>query len=434
MTTVNEEIADSYIDWQTQLERFSARAQSEVLALLEELQREIVHALVDVGELRRKRQLQSLLRSVNKSIDQHYDEITEVQHGNLKVVAETESVQLDNAVSAALRVDVLTTLLTDEQLEGLAGDTLIQGAPSADWWKKQSDELRERFIREMRMGVAQGESIQQLTRRVRGTATGRRNTYWFNGKKKTYVEFKGGIMDTGTRQASTLVRTSVLSVANEASQMSFQKNKKAIKYLYAAVTFDLRTSEICIARQGWGWTTDGKPVKETGAKGPYPGRPPWHFNCRTRMLPALYSFEELARKNKKLAKRIDNNVPPDTKASMDGQIPKAKTYEAFLKGKTKAEQIDVLGRRKQELWSEGLLSFRELTDQSGNLLSARQLQDRVLKKHKTKVKKFVRDYERSMSKREEPSVISRLAYESLPEREQMEIRKNIKDNRSKNVS
>lgn len=90
-------------------------------------------------------------------------------------------------------------------------------------------------------------------------------------------------------------------------------------------------------------------------------------NCRSTMRLLTKSWRELG---------FDiDEIPESTRASMDGQVKQGLTYEDWLKGKTPEEQDKVLGKGKADLWRRGVITFRDMLDQTGRPMTLKQLQD-----------------------------------------------------------
>src|SRR5438105_8691570 len=90
----------------------------------------------------------------------------------------------------------------------------------------------------MRDSQYPGQTIDQLVRRIRGTAD---------------AGFADGIMQTTRNQAEALVRTSVLAVSNEAQLQTFKENDDLVKGVQWISTLDAKTCEICAALDGLEW-------------------------------------------------------------------------------------------------------------------------------------------------------------------------------------
>jgi hypothetical protein len=156
----------------------------------------------------------------------------------------------------------------------------------------------------------------------------------------------------------------------------YQANKDVIKGVQAQVTLDHRTSAICMARSGFAWDLDGKPLPGTDTDEDFPGPPPWHPNCRSTLIPIVKSIGEIVEDpevDKEVAK-VAEEVPKATQSSMDGQVAQVLTYEDWLKSKSEAFQKEVLGPGKWELWQKGQIGLKDLIDQRGRPIALEQLQ------------------------------------------------------------
>ena len=71
----------------------------------------------------------------------------------------------------------------------------------------------------------------------------------------------------------------------------------------------------------------------------------------------------------------ERDIPPGTRASMDGQVAEAETYQTWLKKKSPAFQDDVLGPTRGKLFREGMTLDR-FVDQSGKEYTLKQLRSK----------------------------------------------------------
>jgi len=238
------------------------------------------------------------------------------------------------------------SLPTEAALKALVNESLIEGAPSAKWWAKQSDDLAFKFANQVRQGIAQNETIQQIVRRVAGS-------------KKLGVP---GIMNTDRRNASALVHTSVMQVSNDARLATFQANSDVIKGMRQLSAMDSHVSKICLAYSGAEWDLAGNPIN--GNTLPFNGGCPRHFGCRSVIIPITKTFRELG---------IDVDEPKGTRASDEGQISAKTTMTSFLKSKPRAYVDDLIGPGRAQLFLDGKLTLPELLSFSGNPLTLKQL-------------------------------------------------------------
>lgn len=250
-------------------------------------------------------------------------------------------------------VEFETEELPAEQTNILAGNVVIQGAPLLTWWQRQSRQLTDRIMDQLRISMENGESTQQATTRiVGGTVAGVRQP---------------GVMRTARHQAEAIVRTAMNEIVTQTRLGTLQEMDDVVKGLQQISTLDNRTSDICIAYSGKVW--DVNTFEPIGHNLPWNGGTPRHFNCRSSIVPVLKSFEELG---------IDAvEVPQAARASMDGEVPAEITFDQWLRTKSKTFQDDLLGPGKAKLWREGKINLTQLVDMRGNPLTLEQLEARV---------------------------------------------------------
>lgn len=357
-------VADRFTARSVNLLRFDAHLRRRALTVLTKLERELTAEIERVDPLGPTRtafqqsRIDALRAQTRATIATTYRTMRSDQDRELRDLAEDEATWTQRSVNRTVGTDILTVAVSSNVLKAIVSDTLIEGSPSREWWSRQSRALERRFVDQMRLGMLRGETIQELTQRVRGTKA---------------QGFTDGIMETSRREAEALVRSTVMGVANGARVETYRANDDVVKGMQAIVTLDGRTTEICIARSGAAWDIDGNPLPESTRQEPFPGYPPWHWNCRSTLVPLLKSAAEMMnavgpRKADRLAE-----LPESTQSSMDGQVAASLTYEGWLKTKSETFQRGVLGAGKWQLWKDGALTLSELIDQSGRPLSLEQL-------------------------------------------------------------
>jgi len=219
----------------------------------------------------------------------------------------------------------------------LSTNLKVYGKPLTELFDGMKTQTAQRFMQQVSIGIAQGESYYHIVRRIRGTQA---------------AGFTDGILNESRRNIESVVRTSVASACQTARSELFKENDDIIKGEQLVATLDGRTTETCMGY-------DGKvyPVGE----GP---RPPFHFNCRTQVVPILKSWKELGINLKE--------APDGTRSSMNGQVSDKLTYGSWLKTQPKEFQDDVLGKTRAEYFRSGQVSIDRFT-RDGKLLSLEQL-------------------------------------------------------------
>ena len=202
---------------------------------------------------------------------------------------------------------------------------LPNGTTVSKAFRGLAESSAERLDLAVRSGVFAGESLDQITRRL----VGRLEFADFGPLSVKQLALAGGeLTKVANNQISTIVRTSVNQVTNQASQAVYAANKKvAPKYEYVA-TLDSRTSPICQRLDGQIFDYN---------KGP---TPPQHFNCRSTTVPVV-DFDSLQKKYPNLEKPPATKL--DTRPSITGRVPQGTPYGNWLLQQDRKLQVKTLG-------------------------------------------------------------------------------------------
>lgn len=336
------ELADEIIARQIDIFRFAAGERQKVINLLKQLEDDLIDKLrqADLTATRRA-DLTRLLTQAQTAINDYYrraaDQVGQSLTGLARVEAASTATSLTTVFQGALAVQ----LPSETYFSTLVSDTLIQGAPSAQWWQRQAGDAAFRFANEVRQGLAQAETTDQIIRRIRAP----------------------GVMAVTRKNAATLVNTSVQTVANGARMATMRANADIVKGVKQLSTLDGHTSTICLAYSGGEWDMEGKPIN--GTKLPFNGGPPRHFNCRSVLVPITKTFKELG---------VDLPEPAaTTRAASGGPLSAGTTMKEFIERKGKAFTDELLGPGRAELYREGKITLQQLVDQTGRPLTLEQL-------------------------------------------------------------
>lgn len=338
---LSDKLADSAVTRQIRLQRYSAGLRNRVISLLEDAATDIITKLSGAKELTTfsRDRLQAQLSDIRQLIDKYYQDIQGLAAAELQDLARIEAEWSLKSINTAVGAEIVSSMPSEKALGELAKDTLIMGAPSKEWWARQSGDTQFRFVTAMRMGLAQGETNSQLVKRFRETT------------------------EITKRNAQSLVRTSVQTVAAEARRATMRENDDVVKGIQQVSTLDGRTTDICIAYAGASWDLEGNPINGTAL--PYNGGIPRHWGCRSTEIPILKTFRDIG---------LDiDEFPKGTRASMDGQVAADLSFDDFLKSKPKSFQDDLLGPGRAELYRNGKITLTDLVDGRGNPLTLEQL-------------------------------------------------------------
>jgi SPP1 gp7 family putative phage head morphogenesis protein len=290
----------------------------------------------DVSAGRVPRRLRSLQRQADDILTSAYRDLNEVTREALvelaSVRAQGAGAEIARAVNQVM-VDATAEvqLPSRAMLRAIVTEQPVRGAVMYDWWKQQRLQTRLRFQTEIRIGLTNGESTDDLVRRVRGRSIG-------GGR------YDGGILDVSTRQAEALVRTSVTQVANRAAFDTYAANDDLTQeYEYVAVLDD-RTTEICANLDGERYRYDDPAGK----------RPPQHWNCRSTIIPVV-NYQGLGLK------------PP---AEEPRQL-----YPDWFDAQSASVQDSILGPGRAALVRDGSATLGDMVRQDGSRVPLSDLED-----------------------------------------------------------
>lgn len=343
LSPAERQIADDLLAHNLDLLRLNASVRLDALKLLKSLEKELI-AKLKAGNVTEysKAAIDFLLASARAVTQKYYNDIKTKADEALSALPQ---IQAQVVRTALADVGYGAALAPATHFATALTDILIQGAPSADWWAKQSADTAFRFSNVVRQGIVQGKPNGTIISEVRDVIT------------------------IGRANAAALVQTSVQTVANASLLETFKQNADVVKGVKQVSTLDGHTTDICIAYSEAEWSLDEKPIN--GTKLPFNGGPPRHWNCRSVLVPITKTFKELG---------ID--VPefrPTSRASTDGQVSADMTFDSFLTRKGQAFQDEVLGKGRAKLWRDGTITLTQLLDQKGNPLTLAELKAKYVR-------------------------------------------------------
>jgi SPP1 gp7 family putative phage head morphogenesis protein len=181
-----------------------------------------------------------------------------------------------------------------------------------DWTKRAVNQTNGA----LRLGYDQGQTTQQIIRRLEGTKA---------------LRYKDGLRAVQRRQAEAVVRTGIQHVAATAREVTYEQNSDVVIGVEWVATLDSKTTSQCRS-------LDGKKFKLE--EGP---RPPIHPRCRSTTAPDLDPAFDF----------LDEGA---TRSSVDGPVSADETYYSWLKKQDASFQDEVLGKERANLFRDGGLS------------------------------------------------------------------------------
>lgn len=336
-----EVILDQFAAHQVNLQGLSNGIVKRIVGLLADAEADVVNQLsgLDLETLGAQR-LQSLLGALRETNAQAARIIEGALAAEMTDLAAYEAAYSARTIKAAIPLAIDVIAPSRQILVAAVMARPFQGRLLREWVDGLSDAATVRLRDAIRMGVVEGQTIDQIVRRIRGTRA--------NG-------YKDGILEITRRGAEAMTRTAVNHTTTYARELVYKDNPDLVKGVKWVSTLDSRTSEICMS-------LDGKvfPVGEGQ-------RPPAHINCRSTTAPVLASWRDLG---------FDKDeLNAGTRASMNGQVPSDLNYSQWLRRQPRSIVEEALGPTKAKLFLEGGLSIERFVN-NGKALTLDELKRR----------------------------------------------------------
>jgi SPP1 gp7 family putative phage head morphogenesis protein len=375
MPDVPNQFFNAAIKSQIDLERYAEDVRLKVIGRLNDAQKEIITAIAQAdsaGNLTpwKQERYRVLMDQIDGILKDSYSAID----GNVKkALVGISTYEQEKSVAEAKKIvgfNMFDVQLTEKNLESIVSKTLIDGHIVGSWWEKQAADtqfkLSQQFneaAKQIQTGMIKGEAIGELVKRVRGT-------------KDT-----PGVMSVSRREATALVRTSVMQVAHDTRLAMYDANADIIKGFQVVATLDNRTTPLCRALDGKQYDLDRKPIDHDT---PLPEGPPFHWNCRSTLIPIVKAYSELKKGKGGISKAkldaidaLDVGTRTSFGAINKGYVDAGLDYNAWLKTQPEEYQIEVLGPGRWNLWRDDKLTMADMIDQSGRPLSLKELNEKL---------------------------------------------------------
>lgn len=343
--TVNESLLDLSIDRHVDAGRWANTLVNRVLGLLNDADDDIeakIRKWDKAGLPRSVARREALLLSLRKLHAEIYSGVYGEMLDELMIFGGHEMESTATMLDKAIPVKTDFTTPSIEQLKVLVEDTPVGGTLLKEWWASIEASQVTKTAQQLRIGMAEGESTDQLIRRLIGSA-------------KSY---EPGIYTKVRQQTEPIVRTFANHVSNQAAMATYSANSDVIKGVQWVLTLDIRTCLYCVRN------AQGGKIYALN-EGP---RPPVHLGDRCFMAPVLKSWQEMGIPGLK-------ELPPSVRASMDGVVPEATTYPNWLK-MFPHRSPEAFGPTRAKLFTKGELKIEAYFDNKGLLYDIPILKER----------------------------------------------------------
>ncbi len=393
----NQELFDSALRHAITVRRFTTAEIRSILDLLEESDAELVAMLrarlQRVPLTLRSARLQALLRSVRETRGDAMRELRRRLRADMFEFSLIEHNAEKTILEGAIPVQIEFASAQLATLRAVVTTQPFQGHTLGAWFDRLAAADRHRLTGQLQLGIVQGESIDDIVRRVAGTRS---------------RGFRDGALAITRRNAEAVVRTAVNHVSNAAREQLWEANEDIIGALQWVSTLDGRTTPICMSRDGKLTPIGGHELPEgSSALVPADARPPSHVSCRSTMIAAIDSegfanrlpdrpmvrdirtrrqrernfrtdakrragddWRGMSERNRRGLIRTERN---DWAERTIGQVPGKTTYQKWLGDQPAAFQVDVLGPTRARLFRQGGLKLDQYVTRSGSELTLKDL-------------------------------------------------------------
>ncbi len=378
--TANDEFFDALIRHQIGLLRFDKSLRRKILKLLDATEQDIadrtrlrLRGHTGINTPAALKRVNILIKSLKTTRAAAWKEVETLWSEELRALAQAEVAFTAGALKTVVPVVLNTRLPSEALLRSIVTSRPFQGNTLKEWASKIRVADIRRIEEQIKIGMTQGESSDDIARRIVGTAK---------------LRGTNGVTEITRRNAAAITRTVINGVAGQARLAFYQTNPKLFDEELYVSTLDNKTTPICQSLDGSRFAL---------GEGPYP---PVHIACRSLRIAILddkvigsrpskpVTDEGLLReftKKEGLAKATSrSSLPRGTKGRFDtfhrtrkreliGQVPAKVTYQQWLGRQSAAFQDDVLGQTRGRLFRRGGLKLDEFVDQSGRQLTLKEL-------------------------------------------------------------
>lgn len=358
MATVNERLRDAAISRAIDLRLYSNGVVRRMMALLHRVDAELAVELTRVLErlpadsftVERLERLLVSVREINRQLYvQVHGELQSAMRGLAEVEAPYQFELFSRVVPEPVQVRFPIVGLAVEQVYVAALSRPFQGRLLADWAANLEAGTLEVVRNTVRLGYIEGQTTQQIVRRLIGTRANR---------------YADGTLQRSRREVTAVVHTALAHLSQTVRNEMYAANADLVHNIQWISTLDSRVTEICRIRADKLYTAVGhKPV---GHRIPWLGGPgAAHFNCRSTSIPIIRSWRELG--------FASDELPVGTRASMDGQVPANVTFAEWLRAQSAERQDRVLGVTRGRLMRQGKLRLADFYTDTGRWLTLDEL-------------------------------------------------------------
>jgi SPP1 gp7 family putative phage head morphogenesis protein len=294
----------------------------------------------DLGPWTTKR-LDTLFRAMDGIVNSGYSDLLGTTRESLVVLARHEAEFVASATRAALPSAMVyePALPSPALLRSIVTSRPFEGRVLRDWYRGQAKGVRDGLRAQVRLGLANGETTEQMARRAKR------------------------VMEGAIEQARAVVRTATNHTTNHTAMETMRENSEVYDGWEFLATLDSSTTFVCAGLDGKVFALDDASKL-----------PPRHWGCRSQAIGHLKSYAELGFPD------IEEDEPGQ-RASAAGPVSGKLDYQGWLtkmdsKPETRHYVEDALGPKRAKLWRQGV-HVRKFAAATGEDLTLAQVAKRA---------------------------------------------------------
>ena len=274
--------------------------------------------------------LNRLLQAVSDTLDAGFGDYEAVWLEQIRELgvyeADFEARALGQVVRADFNIPTPSQIYTAAFARPLSVAGVDEGSLLEAFFKSWTEKSKSRVEGAIRLGFAQGQTTDEIVRRIRGTRRGK---------------YRDGIVHAVRKEVTLMVRTSLQHVAASARMTLWEQNADIVEEVEFLAVLDGRTSTLCRSLSGRRF-----PV----GKGPIP---PLHIACRSTMVPVLNDGLDFLDGIGRQFSRGENGVE---------RVDPGMTYYDWLKTQSPAFQDNVIGPTRGKLLRDGGITSKRFSE------------------------------------------------------------------------
>lgn len=239
---IDKDLFDRMVNRQIAVGRYAERQAYEIIKLLNRADKELLAKIMDRGESDSftGRRLEALLKETRSIVDKSYRELFDATKAEMEQFAPHAAEFAADTLSMSLPAAWSPVSISDEQLVAIVDKTPISIGKDKkllleEVFSSMASGKEEMIRGALRLGMVQGETVDQMVRRLKGTRA---------------AQYQDGLLEGSRRSMANMVRSVVQHTNNVAVQSTYAKNSDVLNgWLYIA-TLDSRTCPVCFSQSG----------------------------------------------------------------------------------------------------------------------------------------------------------------------------------------